>query len=280
MGISLPCATSTPEPGCGWVWINEQPIDAENTDSPYTNWQNGEPNNLAHAPDAYHRATEDFLAIGLNGGFGWNDEGALTNVWGYVVEYGDEVPATTCTAEQGGCNPTGAQLLQLPATAQVAPDATLSHAHVRLPRRSGPLRQPAADAIQRCGRHPAVSVRPSRLHRDRNDHLGRRRAATARSMWRISPKMCCRATCSDAPRCARTRTERHDPDPSHRDVVAWQAKDPQDMLETSLGTGRFFGTLAEVTYGCGSSRGKVVNGSYHFVGLRIHPGPGQRIRRR
>jgi hypothetical protein len=46
------------------------------------------------------------------------------------------------------------------------------------------------------------------------------------------------------------------------------------MLETALGTGRFFGTVAEVTYGCGSSRGKVVNGSYHFVGLRIHPGPG------
>ena len=68
-----------------------------------------------------------------------------------------------------------------------------------------------------------------------------------------------------------------DPDPSHRDVVAWQSQDPQQMLETSLGTGRFFGTVAEVTYACGSSRGKVVSGSYHFVGLRIHPGPGNEL---
>ena len=49
------------------------------------------------------------------------------------------------------------------------------------------------------------------------------------------------------------------------------------MLETSLGSGRFFGTVAEVTYACGSSRGKVVSGSYHFVGLRIHPGPGNEL---
>jgi hypothetical protein len=65
-----------------------------------------------------------------------------------------------------------------------------------------------------------------------------------------------------------------DRDPSHRDVVAWQSSDPADMPETTFGTGRFFGTVAEVTYGCGSSRGKVVAGSYHFVGLRIHPGSG------
>jgi hypothetical protein len=68
-----------------------------------------------------------------------------------------------------------------------------------------------------------------------------------------------------------------DPDPSHRDVVGWQAQDSQRMLETSLGSGRFFGTVAEVTYACGSSRGKVVSGSSHFVGLRIHPGPGNEL---
>ena len=49
------------------------------------------------------------------------------------------------------------------------------------------------------------------------------------------------------------------------------------MLETSRGTGRFFGTVTEVTYACGSSRGKVLSGSYHFVGLRIHPGPGNEL---
>jgi hypothetical protein len=68
-----------------------------------------------------------------------------------------------------------------------------------------------------------------------------------------------------------------DPDPSHRDVVGWQSSNPADMLETSKGVGRFFGTVAEVTYGCGSSRGKVVEGSYHFIGLRIHPGVGNEL---
>ena len=272
-GYQLACATSTPEPGCGWVWINEQPIDAENTGSPYTNWQNGEPNNLAHAPDAYHRATEDFLAIGLNGVFGWNDEGALTNVWGYVVEYGDEVPATTCTAEQGGCNPTGAQLLQLPATAQVAPDATLATRTFVF-----------HDDPGRCGNQPltlfnGAVVIPSYLcgHPDfiviETTTTGVDVPNGAIDVENLTEEV----LPGNLFGCTSLRQNpngAYDPDPSHRDVVAWQAKDPQDMLETSLGTGRFFGTLAEVTYGCGSSRGRVVNGSYHFVGLRIHPGPG------
>ena len=63
-----------------------------------------------------------------------------------------------------------------------------------------------------------------------------------------------------------------DLDPSHRDVVAWQSADRRNMLENALGTGRYFGSVTEVTYACGSSRGRVVSGSYHFVGLRIHPG--------
>ena len=275
-GYQVPCATSTPEPGCGWVWINEQPIDAENSDSPYTNWLNGEPNNLAHTPDAYHRATEDFLAIGLNGGFGWNDEGALTNVWGYVVEYGDEVPAATCTAEQGGCNPTGAQLLQLPSTAQVAADATLSTRTFVF-----------HDDPSRCGNQPltlfdgAVVIPPYLCgHPDfmviETTTSGVDVPAGAVDVENLTEDV----LPGNLFGCTSLRQNPYgvnDPDPSHRDVVAWQAKNSQDMLETSLGTGRFFGTLAEVTYGCGSSRGKVVNGSYHFVGLRIHPGPGNEL---
>ncbi len=63
-----------------------------------------------------------------------------------------------------------------------------------------------------------------------------------------------------------------DPDVSHRDVVGWQSASPTDMLENGLGTGRFLGAVTEVTYGCGSSRGKAVSGSFHFVGLQIYPG--------
>src|SRR5262245_31433890 len=84
-GYQVKCTTGTPEPGCGWLWLNGEPISPVNTASPYTNWQSTEPNNLVRTPDAFTRATEDFLAIGLGGNFGWNDEGYLANVWGYVV---------------------------------------------------------------------------------------------------------------------------------------------------------------------------------------------------
>ena len=66
-GFQVPCATTTPEPACGWMWLNGDPIAPTNSASPYTNWLNGEPNNLKRTPDAMNRATEDFLAIGLKG---------------------------------------------------------------------------------------------------------------------------------------------------------------------------------------------------------------------
>ncbi len=63
-----------------------------------------------------------------------------------------------------------------------------------------------------------------------------------------------------------------DPDVSHRDVVGWQSANPADMLQSALGTGRFQGSVTEVTDGCGSSRGKVLGGSFQFVGVRIFAG--------
>ncbi len=131
-GFQEPCATDTPEPGCGWVWINGEAIAAENTDSPYTNWQNGEPNNLIRTPDADNDAAENYLAIGLGGLLGWNDEGHRPNVWGYIIEYGDKVtvPATTCTADGPGCNPTGAQIQTYPPNAVVADRCHADGAHI------------------------------------------------------------------------------------------------------------------------------------------------------
>lgn len=274
-GYQLPCATTTPEPGCGWIWLNDQPIDSENGDSPYTNWQNGEPNNLKLTADAYHRASEDFLAIGLNGAFGWNDEGNLTNVWGYIIEYGDQVTvdASTCTAGQGGCNPSGAQVFELPATAILAPDATLTARTYVF-----------HDDPNRCGNSSltlfggAIVIPPYLC-----GHPDFIVIQTATSGVNVPTGVIDVENLTENVLpdnlfgCTAVRQNPAgviDPDPSHRDVVAWQTTNPQEMLETSLGTGRFAGTVAEVTYGCGSSRGKVINGSFHFVGLRIHPGPG------
>jgi hypothetical protein len=276
-GYQVKC-TETPEPGCGWLWLNGEAISPVSTASPYTNWQSGEPNNLVRTPDAFTRATEDFLAIGRDGNFGWNDEGYLPNVWGYVVEYGDKVTvdADTCTSEAGGCNPSGGQILEYPETAKVDDGATLTAQTFRI-----------HDDPNRCGNQPltlfngAVVIPPYLCgHPDflviKTTSAGVDVLTGAIDVENLTAQV----LPNNLFGCTAVRQNPAgvvDPDPSHRDVVAWQSDDPSRMPESSLGTGRFFGTLAEVTYGCGSSRGKVVNGSYHFVGLRIHPGPGNEL---
>jgi hypothetical protein len=277
-GYQVQCATTTPEPGCGWLWINGDPIAPTNSAAPYTNWQQGEPNNLIRVPDQYNRASENHLTIGLNGAFGWNDEGYLGNVWGYVIEYGETttVPADTCTADGPGCNPSGAQVLQFPATAELEPGATLTTRVTRF-----------QDNPSRCGQQSlslfngAVIIPPYLCgHPDfiviETETEGVEVLSGAVEVENLTED----ALPGNLYGCTAVRQNPagvNDPDPSHRDVVAWQAKDAQAMLETGAGSGRFFGTVAEVTYGCGSSRGKVVNGSYHFVGLHIHPGPGNEL---
>jgi hypothetical protein len=278
-GFQVPCATTTPEPACGWMWLNGDPIAPTNSAAPYTNWLNGEPNNQEREPDSLHRATEEHLAIGLGGAFGWNDEGALPNVWGYIIEYGEgelTVPAATCTADGPGCNPTGAQIFQLPPGAELAPGATLSARVTTI-----------HDDPNRCGKQPltlfdgAVVIPPYLCgHPDfiviETHTQGVEVLTGAIEVENLTEE----ALPDNLYGCGPLRQNpagQFDPDPSHRDVVAWQAQDPQQMLETSRGTGRFFGTVTEVTYDCGSSRGKVLAGSYQFVGLRIHPGPGNEL---
>jgi hypothetical protein len=278
-GFQTLCATTTPEPGCGWMWLNGESIAPTNGPSPYTNWLDGEPNNLHRTADSLNRATEDHLAIGLNGAFGWNDEGAFANVWGYIVEYGEgqvTVPASTCTADGPGCNPTGAQVFQLPPEATVAPGATLTARVTTI-----------HDDPNRCGKQPltlfdgAVIVPPYLCgHPDfiviETHTQGVEVLSGAIEVENLTEE----ALPNNLYGCGPVRQNpagQLDPDPSHRDVVGWQAQDPQDMLETSRGAGRFFGTVTEATYACGSSRGKVLAGSYHFVGLRIHPGPGNEL---
>jgi hypothetical protein len=273
-GYQVACVTSAPEPGCGWLWINGDSIAAANTDSPYTNWQPGEPNNVQRNPDANNLASEDFLTVGKSGRTGWNDEGYLPFIWGYVVEYGDAVtiPAEVC-ADGAGCNPTGAQMLQYPPTATVAADATLTartyHFH---------------DDPARCGKTPlslfngAVVIPPYLCGHPDFVVIETTSTGVDISQGVISVENLTQDVLpGNLYGCTATRLNPvgvTDPDPSHRDVVAWQAADATQMLETTLGRGQYLGTLTEVTYGCGSSRGKVINGSYHFIGLRIYAGDG------
>jgi hypothetical protein len=91
---AVPC---TPEPGCGWKWINNEAIAASNTANPYTNWRQNEPNNTGNASK---------LAIG-DRFTGW--VAATTGTWAYIVEYGDTLAPfaiNKCAASGPGCNMT------------------------------------------------------------------------------------------------------------------------------------------------------------------------------
>ena len=276
-GYQTACATTTPEPGCGWLWTNGQPIAPTNASSLYTNWLDGEPNNLQRKPSRFQRATEDHLAIGLGGAFGWNDEGNLANIAGYVIEYGDDltIPAAACTAP-GGCNPTGAQVQIYPASAQLEDDATLTVRTWRI-----------QDDPARCGVHPLtlfdgkVVIPPYLCGHPDIFVIETKTSGVEILTGAIDVENLTEEVLPDNLfGCDGVRQNPSgvvDPDPSHRDVVGWQSSNPADMLETSKGAGRFFGTVTEATYDCGSSRGKVVEGSYHFIGLRIHPGVGNEL---
>jgi len=108
-------AAEAGEPGAGWSWVNgEGAISTPQVPlTSYSNWLSGEPNN-----DCGEECTERHLAIGLGGvaNVGWNDEGNLGNIGGYVVEYDDvdlEADADDCQ-ESAGCNLTGGSTIVLP----------------------------------------------------------------------------------------------------------------------------------------------------------------------
>lgn len=271
----LPCVTPDPEPACGWVWLNGEAIGEENGDDPYTNWLGGEPNNLQLEASSTSYASEDYLTVGHLNEMGWNDEGSLWNIGGYIVEYGDAVtiPAESCSFTGTGCNPTGAQLQVFPASAKIGPGATMTARTWRF-----------ADDPARCGVSPlvlfdgAVTIPPYLCgHPDfiviHTETSGVTVATGTIDVENLTEDV----LPGNLYGCTEVRQNPAglvDPDPSHRDVVAWQATDPSKMLESALGSGRFYGSVAELTYGCGSSRGKIVASSWHFVGLRIHPGAG------
>ncbi|MFT5542937.1 MAG: hypothetical protein ACI96N_002142 [Arenicella sp.] len=67
-------------PDDGWTWVNGEGL----LNDGYTNWYVNEPNNLG--------GNEAFAAMGLFGSHQWNDEGNLTGIGGYIVEYAVPAP--------------------------------------------------------------------------------------------------------------------------------------------------------------------------------------------
>lgn len=71
-------------PPFDWNWVNgEGVISGANGGSTYSNWIPGEPN------DYFGFDSENYLTIGLNGTFGWNDSGYFGTaiLGGYIIEY-------------------------------------------------------------------------------------------------------------------------------------------------------------------------------------------------
>ena len=95
-------------PTAGWTWVNGEGTfpgvnGATGFDNNYSNWNPGEPN------DAYGPASEQYLGINLGTLGGFNDEGNLGLINGYVIEYdpntiptgglvGSSAPDSACTA--------------------------------------------------------------------------------------------------------------------------------------------------------------------------------------
>jgi hypothetical protein len=86
--------------GDNWSWVNgEGAIPGMSSASPYANWQTSEPN------DNYGAGSEQHMALGLGNNPGWNDEGSLGNIGGYIIEYstGTSAPVADCQKLPLGC---------------------------------------------------------------------------------------------------------------------------------------------------------------------------------
>ncbi|MGH8865730.1 MAG: hypothetical protein ACREVZ_13975, partial [Burkholderiales bacterium] len=251
-----------PEPACGWQWINGEAISDVNTDSPYTNWHVSEPND-DNAPSG----DEKHLGIGLGGVFGWNDEGRVGNVFGYVVEYGDTLasfPASNCAAGGPGC-PLGsledAQVIRFPPQAIVG-DGNLTATSFRI---SVPCGHPPLVLFDGAVVIPTYLCGENVVATKTESDVEIPKGVVTIENQSDNPFGC------DAPIPAGA-------DPTEQDAVAYQTTAGSDMLESGFVTSvdpRFVGTVAEVTNGCGSpSRGSGGKGSWWFAGLRIDPGTG------
>lgn len=264
--------------GEGWRWYNgEGPISTSQAPLPsYSNWLTGEPNDNTGA------GSENHLAVGLRDQFGWNDEGALGNIGGYVVEY--DVPRQAACEGQS-CQTILGHTLVFPEGSIEPGDTITFNAFEFTDPRVG-----ATVASEKCG------VKPLTLFGDPDD---------GKPELRIPPYLC------GSPRFVVIAVDSSDfdvldgtvfvendtatvlpdndftvcedpivqnfpaqGDPQEQDVVVWQSTNPERMLEEELGSGQFAGAAGEFTNECGSSRARVRDASYYVIGMHIDFGDG------
>jgi hypothetical protein len=260
--------------GCGWQWVNDEgPISTPQVPLlSYSNWQDGEPN------DNYGIGSEQHMAVGLANLPGANDESNGNNIGGYVIEFDTAtiVDPNECI-DGSGCMTTEGQIMLLPPVL-LQEDASI-----------GIRTFEYTDDPLRCGVSPVTLFGGSDTRPD----------------LIIPPYLCGsprflvvevdtdgfevlqgtilvenepdEALPGNLYECTGPIFTPLDLDPQHRDVVAWQATNYEDMLETDIGatvSSVFAGSLGEFTHECGSSRGKIKSASYYVIGLHIDFGDG------
>lgn len=274
----------TPQPRCGWQWENDEgPISVPPGPfelPSYSNWLANEPNNLG--------GNERHLGIGLRGEFGWNDEGNLGNIGGYIVEYdtSSNISAIECIGPFG-CETTLGQTLRFPAG--VNPDGKIG---VRTYEFTDPRLDPndprecGEDSLtlfeERLGEEliipPYLCGSPKFLVVEVTTEdiqivqgtvfVENEPIVTLPGNWYECDGLASPPPTPPAPLLAG--------DPQGRDVVTWQARDPENMRESGPLAASidpsFVGALGEFTFECGSSRGLTRTASYFVIGMHINFG--------
>src|SRR5690606_26946997 len=171
---------------------------------------------------------------------------------------GVRVLASDCTAARGGCNPTGGQALVLPDTLAIPPDATITQ-HTLF------ITDPRV-ASGRCGKDPLVLfeddpripdlIIPEYLCGSPDFVVLRTRSDLLLTQGTVIATNEPEAFFADALPCATPITG----DPQQQDVMVWQPTDSADIEE---------GHALELTFECGSSRGRTRGLSWYVVGLHI-----------
>jgi len=298
-------------PGSGWSWVNgEGDISTPQVGlASYSNWLTNTSCNQAFEPNDCGSASgtesnkENHLAIGLSNRYGWNDEGALGNIGGYIVEY-DLPRSAACEPgdvgdPSGTCKTIEGQTIVFPGDLEgkkigfsayeftdprVGADGTCEQRPLRL--FADRISDPTADSFDEidgntliippylCGSPKFVAVRidSEDLSITSGTVLVENFTETVLpdNEYPDGGKSVCEDPIVQDPVT--------DGDPQYQDVVVWQSTDPGEMREFTSGisgsyTG-FDGAAGEFTDSCGSSRAKVFGASYFVVGMRIDFGPG------
>ena len=243
----------------------------------FTNWLSDEPND--------NGGEEQYLGVGLRDLFGWNDERALGNIGGYVIEYDVPIDAGECLSGDEGCPIAVGSTITLPDTVELTEMAQIDTrryeftddpAYCGTTKRLlfGPATDPDGlipDAIvpaYLCGSPKFLVV----VAKTTGIEFSSGTIIVENETSDVFPNNLYDCTGPNNPDAGNPFL---DPaNPQNRDVMAWQTTDLTDMPENDLGLMHGFeGSVGEFTFECGSSRGKGDRGSLYFIGMHIDFGP-------